>query len=98
MYDFIVNGSNLSTLISDLTRFQGALLDNIDMIYFGIDSLEVGWSGESYQEFKKSTLNLKDPLTELSVFIGAYIQVLEDQSEQIQTLIEKVNAEFDGMV
>lgn len=98
MFDFVINGDYLSYLIERLNGFELALVDRVEEIYLNIDKMEDGWSGAAYNEFKKSAVDLKDPLAELSVFINAYIQVLSDQANNATELCNNIRNEFNRMV
>ena len=96
-YDFVVNPVALDNYIQSLSNFEEQLSNNIGMIYYGVDGLEAGWSGGSYDEFKRSVTDFKDPLTELCMFISAYRSVLTAQTYRINNLVTKVETEFERM-
>ncbi len=97
-YDLVVNPVALDNYLQALSNFEEQLSNNINMIYYGIDGLNAGWSGASYNKFKEEVTNFKDPLTELCVFISAYRNVLYNQVGRVNTLIKKVESEFERMV
>lgn len=97
-YDFYLDGDKLSSFIETLGTFYKMLNDTVDSIYYGVDGLEVGWSGEGYDEFKQDVERFRDPLTELSIFIMAYKTILSNQITRVSTCINKVNSEFERMV
>ena len=96
-YDFVVNPAALDNYIQALSNFEEQLSTNIGMIYYGVDEMHGGWAGDSYNQFKEEVTNFKDPLTELCVFINAYRTVLSNQVTRVETVVKKVNTEFERM-
>lgn len=96
-YDFYLCSSYLTSFISSISNFIELLNDNIDSIYYGIDGMEVGWSGESYESFKKDVEGFRDPLTELCIFMVAFKNILSNQGPRVTNCIEKINSELERL-
>ena len=77
MYDFAINYSKISDLITDLEDKANTVEDQIQIIEEGIASLQEAWDGSSYQTFKAKCEEFYPAMHSLPVMLRAYSWLFE---------------------
>ena len=94
MYDFAVDVSKITDLITNLKDKAHIVEDQIRVIEEGINGLQEAWDGSSYQTFKAKCEEFYPAMHSLPIMLKAYSWLFENSvstaEEKLGTKLQQV--------
>jgi uncharacterized protein YukE len=93
--NLLIDMTELTTFNGKLIEARDTILDNIDAIYQGVDSMNAGWEGPSYEEFRQKILSYKVYLDSIAGVYRAFEWInLHYLSQDIMTLTQSLDEAY----